>query len=82
MACLRAAVKRVNGAVEHSVGVAFAEDTTSAVLKALLAAAARVIDDAPRNAATRVDAPHAGTVGANASSEATRRPGSTSPRGG
>jgi 2-isopropylmalate synthase len=48
MACLRAAVKRVNGAVEHSVGVAFAEDTTSAVLKALLAAAARVVRDAPR----------------------------------
>jgi 2-isopropylmalate synthase len=61
MACLRAAVKRVNGAVEHSVGVAFAEDTTSAVLKALLAAVARVVGDAPRNADAQVDAPHLGT---------------------
>jgi 2-isopropylmalate synthase len=82
MACLRAAVTHANGAVEHGVGVAFAQDTTSAVLKALLAATARVVGDAPRNAATRVDAPHAGTVGANASSEATRRPGSMSPRSG
>ena len=50
MACLRAAVRRVDGTVEHSVGVAFAEDTTSAVLKALLAAIARVVGDAPRDA--------------------------------
>jgi 2-isopropylmalate synthase len=47
MACLRAAVKRVDGTVEHSVGVAFAEDSTSAVLKALLAAIARVVGDRP-----------------------------------
>jgi 2-isopropylmalate synthase len=82
MACLRAAVTCVNGAVEHSVGVAFAEDTSSAVLKALLAAAARVVGDTPRNAATRVDAPHPGTVGPNASSGPRRRPNSTSPRSG
>jgi hypothetical protein len=36
------------------------------VLKALLAAAARVVGDSPRHAATHVDAPHAETVGINA----------------
>jgi 2-isopropylmalate synthase len=56
MACLRVAVTRTSapppGNPEQSVGVAFAEDTTSAVLKALLAATARVVGDAPRDASS------------------------------
>jgi 2-isopropylmalate synthase len=60
MACLRVAVTptgaRPPGDAEHSVGVAFAEDATSAVLKALLAATAHVVGDAPCNATNRVDA--------------------------
>jgi len=55
MACLRVAVTRAGAHpprnAEQSVGVAFAEDTTSAVLKALLAATAHVVGDAPREIA-------------------------------
>jgi len=55
MACLRVAVTRAGARppdnAEHSVGVAFAEDTASAVLKALLAATAHVVGDAPRDIA-------------------------------
>jgi 2-isopropylmalate synthase len=56
MACLRVAVTRTGarprGNTEHGVGVAFAEDATSALLKALLAATAHVVGDAPCNSAS------------------------------
>ena len=61
MACLRLAVTRTgarpSGNTEHGVGVAFAEDATSAVLKALLAATAHAVGDGPCNS------PSSGTPG-------------------